>query len=60
MMSHLEFSVLESFVLQNLLDGDHLSSLAKLGLVDDPEAAVANHLKTPNRQASHRGLSRSR
>ena len=53
MMSHLEFSVLESFVLQNLLDGDHLSSLAKLGLVDDPEAAVANHLKTPNRQASH-------
>ena len=45
MVYHLEFSVLESFVLQNLLDGDQLSGLAELGLVDDPEAAIADDLK---------------
>ena len=30
--------------LKNLLDGHHLPSLAQLGLVDHPEAAIADHL----------------
>ena len=40
----LQLAVLESLVLQDLLDGHHLAGLAQLGLVHDAEAAVADHL----------------
>lgn len=35
---------LEPLVLQHLLDGHHLPSVAKLGLVDHTEAAIADDL----------------
>ena len=38
------FSHLEPLVLQHLLDGDQLSRVTQLGLVDHPEGAIPNHL----------------
>lgn len=35
---------LKSFILKNLLDGDHDAGVAEFRLVDDPEAAIADDL----------------
>ena len=40
----LQLPVLESLVLENLLDGDHLPGVTELGLVHNTETAIANHL----------------